>query len=73
MKMGKTNFSNLQKELLNMFHYQLPEAELLEIKKLLVTYFAKKVSDGADQCWEEKGWNNETMEKWVNEHLRPQP
>lgn len=63
----KMPLTNLQLELLKIFSYQMPEPELLEIKKVLANHFAKKAMDRMDKIWEEKGLSNEIMEEWLNE------
>lgn len=37
--------SNLQLELVKLFRYELPDEQLLEIRRLLARYFAQKVTD----------------------------
>ncbi len=68
--MEGTTFSNVQRELLKIFSHHVPEWQLLEIKKLLATYFAKAASDEVDKLWESNLVNEETIEKWAQEHLR---
>ena len=68
--MEKTTISNLQVELLQMFKYNLPEGQLLELKKILCDYFAKMASDEADKLWESNRWTDATMDSWASEHLR---
>ena len=70
MKTAEKKITNLQQALLRIFHYELKEAELQEIKDILVSYFAKKATDGADKVWKEKGWTNKTMDKLSKQHLR---
>ena len=60
-------FTNLQLELLRLYAKQLPEKDLIEIKRLLGQYFADKASDLADKIWDEKGL---TAEKILNTHQR---
>jgi len=62
--------TNVQLELLRLFQYNLPDAQLNDIKELLAKYFAKSVSDGMDKLWDEKSWDENTVESWKNEHLR---
>lgn len=62
--------TNLQVELLKMFQYDLEESQLEEIKEILAKYFAQKATEEMDKLWEEHQWNDETMKKWANEHLR---
>jgi len=59
--------SNLQQELLKLYSSDIPEADLLHIKRYLAKYFAFKAIGEADQIWDEKGYTNETMNQWVNE------
>ncbi len=65
-----TKLSNLQLELLNIFSRNLPDEELLEIKSILSAYFAEKATKEMDRLWDEKGWTQETMQQWLNEHMR---
>ena len=67
---AQKKLTNLQLELLKVFSYELPEEQLLEIRQLLAKYFAQKVDEEMDELWKEKGWTEETMREWANEHLR---
>ena len=62
--------SNIQLELLKMFSYPMPEQQVSEIKQLLAKYFAEKLTKELDHLWDENDWTNETMDSWLNEHLR---
>lgn len=62
--------TNVQIELLKLFQYNLPEKQLAEIKNMLAKYFAKSATEEMDKLWDEKGWDNDTMNDWANEHLR---
>ncbi len=62
--------TNLQLELLQTFKYNLDEQQLLEIKELLAKYFADKATEEMDKLWDEKGWDEATMEEWSKEHMR---
>jgi len=62
--------TNLQIELLRLFRYELPEEQLLEIRQLLVRYFAEKIDYDMDRLWEERNWTEDTMRVWAREHLR---
>ena len=62
--------TNVQIELLKLFQYNLPEKQLAEIKNMLAKYFAKSATVEMDKLWEENNWDNNTMNDWVNEHLR---
>jgi hypothetical protein len=59
--------SNLQQELLKLYSSDIPEADLLHIKRYLAKYFADKAIAEADEVWDKKGYSNETMSQWLNE------
>ncbi|GAB2555786.1 hypothetical protein [Spirosoma areae] len=65
-----TKLSNLQIELLKLYPYTVSEAELTDIRHLLAGYFAQKIDTEMNQLWQEKGWNEQTIEQWKAEHLR---
>lgn len=62
--------TNVQLEILKLFQYNLPEAQLAEIKNLLAKYFAKTATEEMDRLWVENDWDNDKMSDWANEHLR---
>ena len=62
--------TNLQLELLQVFSFDIPDSQLVEIRDLLSQYFADKVSNQMDQLFEEKGWGKEKIEEWSKEHMR---
>lgn len=59
--------SNLQIELLRLYSQNVSEEDLIAIKRLLAKYFADRASDEMDKLWEEQGWTNETMDKWLSD------
>ena len=59
--------SNLQIELLKVFSRNISEEELLDIRRMLASYFMQRASDGADKIWEERGYSNELMQEWLNQ------
>lgn len=62
--------TNLQLELLETFSYELPEEQLLEIRQMLMDYFADKITTGMDQLFEENNWGEEKIQEWAAEHMR---
>jgi len=64
------NLTNLQLELLKMFHYNLPDHQLLEVKKLLSDFFAKNITKDIDKLWETNNWDKDTINLLKEEHLR---
>lgn len=55
--------TNLQLELLKLYAREVPESDLLEIRRLLAGYFMKKATTLADQIWDEKGLNEDELLK----------
>jgi hypothetical protein len=66
----QTPFTNAQLELLKLFSTELSEQELQELKRTLLAFKFKRVTEMADKVWDEKGWTNEDMDKLLHTHLR---
>lgn len=62
--------TNLQVELLKSFNFEIDDEQLKEIKQLLLDYFAKKVSDGMDNLFDDNNWDDSKLDEWSNEHMR---
>lgn len=62
--------SNLQLELLKVFSFDINDDQIKEIKSLLVSYFADKVTSEMDALFEANDWGEEKIEKWSKEHMR---
>lgn len=62
--------TNLQVELLKSFNFEIDEGQLKEIKQMLINYFAKKVSDGMDQLFDDNDWDDSKLDEWSSEHMR---
>ena len=62
--------SNLQLELLKLYATNLSEQQLLDIKRMLAAYFAQEIDREMTALWEEKGWDDSTIETWKHERLR---
>ena len=60
----------VQLHLLELFSGDMTNQELSDIIGLLKSYYAKRVDKGMDQRWEEKGWDEKTIEQWGKEHMR---
>lgn len=67
---GLSSLSNLQQELLKLYAYNVSDDQILEIRQLLADYFAQKIDREMNQLWQEKSWNEQTIESWKQEHLR---
>ncbi|WP_373512055.1 hypothetical protein [Persicitalea sp.] len=59
--------TNLQLELLQLYSLNLPEDELIEIKRVIAKHFADKASTEFDKLWIEGKWTNDTMNDWITE------
>jgi len=66
----KQPLTSLQLELLKLFARNVDESDLIEIKKLLIQYFANKAMDAADKAWEQNKWNDQDENRFLNEHNR---
>ena len=62
--------TNMQKELVKLFNYDLNENQLNDIKKLLSEYFANKATEEMDKFWTENNLSEENIEQWSQEHMR---
>jgi hypothetical protein len=62
-----TRLTNLQLQLLKLFSREVSTYELLDIKRLLADYFSAKLTTEADKLWDEKGLNNDDMDRWLKE------
>jgi hypothetical protein len=67
---GLSSLSNLQQELLKLYACNVSDDQILEIRQLLADYFAQKIDREMNQLWQEKSWNEQTIESWKQEHLR---
>ncbi len=62
--------SYTQKEIINLIQDIKSLNELEEIKSLLTTYLADRVTREADKAFEEKNYSAMIFEKWNSEHFR---
>lgn len=62
--------TELQKELLELFARKISDEDLKQLKLLFSNYFAQKAMNEMEKAWKEKGYNEETEKKWLNEHMR---
>ncbi|GAB3974690.1 hypothetical protein GCM10028806_30880 [Spirosoma terrae] len=62
--------TNLQLELLKTFSHQLEETELLEVKKILAEFFAKRAVEQANAAWDQKGWTDEDVDRLLETKMR---
>ncbi len=62
--------SNIQIELLKLFSRDIEDKDIIEIKKLIVKYLAKKLTNHTDKIIEEKKWTDQDFERMLNTHMR---
>lgn len=62
--------NSTQLEILNLFSHDQSEEDLKELKSLLISYLADKVTREADKAYDKAGYTAETFEKWKSEHFR---
>ena len=48
----------------------LEEEDLVEIKKMVRTYLAQKLTRQADAVWEKNGWTSQDENEMLQTHLR---
>lgn len=70
MRQTSKGITNLQLELMKLFSVDLSEKQILDLKNVLVKFFSEQATKEMDSLWNKNKWNNKTMKKWANEHLR---
>ncbi|TLU98763.1 hypothetical protein FEN17_19370 [Dyadobacter luticola] len=63
----KMPLTNLQQELLQLYARQVSEDDLTNIKELIGSYFAKRLSQSADLAWERNAWTEQDMDDILND------
>ena len=65
------SYSQLAKlEFMNAINSINSEAELKSFRDMLARYFAQKAQKALDALWDQGAINNDTIEKWGEEHMR---
>ena len=65
--MQANKLSYLQLELLKVYSFEPEKNEMLEIKKFLGTFFAKKLVKKVNESIEKNNITDEHLENWLNE------
>ena len=68
--MTTTPFNQTQIEILKMFEFHKSEEDLQRFKRFLIDYLYQLATAEADKVWDERGYTQETMEQWKDEHMR---
>lgn len=58
--------TDFQLEMLQTFAIELSEKELREVKDLIAKFFMDMARTEATRIWDERGYNEETVRKWLN-------
>jgi len=62
-----SKLSNVQEELLKIYSTDIPDKDLLKLKRILADFFAKDLTDSANKFWKEKNLTDADMDNWLNE------
>ena len=62
--------NDLQLEILKLFRRDQSPEDLKEIKSLLFTYLADKVTREADKAFDQKNYPKAVFEQWKTDHFR---
>lgn len=58
--------TNLQMELLDLFTLQLPDQQLMELRRIISLYLLEQARDEADKVWKEKGYDEGTIQQLLD-------
>ncbi|MGB6084051.1 hypothetical protein [Moheibacter sp.] len=65
----KPPLTNLQAELLKLFSMELPEEELIELRKIMADFLLKKTREKADVVWDEKEYSDEKLKNLLENSI----
>jgi hypothetical protein len=66
-----TKLNPVQLHLLELFSGEMTEQELLDIKRLLVEYYSRKVDEELDEIWEKRQYDPASFQAATEDlHLR---
>jgi len=66
MILSSKPLSNVQVELLKLFSKDISDQELMDLKNILIDFYAKKSIALADQVWNKKKLSDEKMDGLLN-------
>jgi hypothetical protein len=67
---SSSKISNIQYELLKLYSNNISEVDLVEIKKILAAYFAKKLDSAFDDFYDSNKLTPDNLQNWATEHNR---
>jgi hypothetical protein len=59
-----------QRTLLELLAEPLTEQDLEQLRTMLVQFRYRRLQNLLNAQWDERGWTQETMDKWYQEHNR---
>ncbi|MBR4564408.1 MAG: hypothetical protein IKO26_08155 [Paludibacteraceae bacterium] len=59
-----------QMDLLRVVGQMKTVSEVLEIRRIITDYYARKVEEEMEQLWESGTWNQQKIDALANAHLR---
>lgn len=62
--------TNVQLEILKAFSFSLNNDELQDFKDIIAQYFAKRAIQSANKVWDDKGWDDEDVDRMLNTKMR---
>jgi hypothetical protein len=65
-----TKLTNAQVELLKAFAHDLNDDDIVELRRTLAKFFAEKTANEADRVWEQKAWNDDTVDQMLSAKWR---
>ncbi len=66
----KQPLTNVQLEILKTFSHQLTDNEIVEFRKTLALFFAKRATKQANQAWEDNKWTDGDVDRMLNTKMR---
>lgn len=60
------NLNSHQLEILKLFSREMDDTDLIEIKRLIVAYLGKNITEMADDVWETEKWDSEKVNDLLN-------
>ena len=65
-----TSLNNAQRTLLELLAEPLSKEDIEQLRAMLVQFRYRRLQNMLNEQWDEKGWTQETMDKWYREHHR---
>ena len=62
--------TNVQRELLDVFALDVPESDLIELRRVLARFFADRATDAMDRVIQERGLTDDDFSAWAEGHDR---